>query len=60
MKQQPFMNGCTAPKSTFDQLMQILLTHTHQGDEDATLEQAFRSIDVDEDGEISALFHAIS
>jgi Ca2+-binding EF-hand superfamily protein len=39
---------------TCDQLMEILRRHTHQEDEDQTIEQAFRIIDVDGDGLISA------
>jgi calmodulin len=39
---------------TREELMQILRTHTHQEDEEHTLEQAFRLIDVDGDGSISA------
>jgi Ca2+-binding EF-hand superfamily protein len=52
--------GQSSAKINFDQLMQIFRTYTLQEDEDATLKQAFRSIDVDGVGEISAMFDTIS
>jgi Ca2+-binding EF-hand superfamily protein len=46
--------GPSAVSITFQQLMAILKSHTHQEDEDETIRQAFETIDVNGDGFISA------
>lgn len=50
------MSAVAKPSDTtinFDQLMQILKDHTHEENEATTIQQAFRTIDVDGDGFIS-------
>lgn len=44
----------TATEIKFDDLMNILKSHTHQEDEEETMRQAFETIDKDGDGLISA------
>ena len=45
--------GPTATVINFDQLMEILKSHTHQEDEEEMVKQAFNTIDIDGDGLIS-------
>lgn len=45
--------GPTATTIDFNQLMEILKSHTHQEDEEEMVKQAFNTIDIDGDGFIS-------
>lgn len=45
--------GPTATEINFDQLIEILKSHTHQENEEEMVKQAFNTIDIDGDGLIS-------